>query len=134
MIAARESVSKPPLRPPGRDTRPGSELCRATTASGRRPPTAIEGLLRQNRQEVLRIASKYGAHKVRVFGSVARGEGDASSDVDFLVELEAGRSLLDLGGLQFEQEALPGHKVDVATQRGLKPSVRDQVLRGAIPV
>jgi predicted nucleotidyltransferase len=94
----------------------------------------IEALLRQKRQEMLRIASKYGARKVRVFGSVARGEADASSDVDFLVELEAGRSLLDLGGLQFELEALLGHKVDVATERGLKPRMRDRVLREAISV
>ena len=59
---------------------------------------AIDPLLRQKRQEVLRIADKYGAHALRVFGSVARGESDAQSDMDFLVELEAGRSLLDRVG------------------------------------
>ena len=66
---------------------------------------AFEALLGQKRQDVLRIAGKYGARHVRVFGSVARGEADAESDVDFLVELDPGRSLLDLGGLQFELEA-----------------------------
>jgi len=67
-------------------------------------------------------------------GSAPRGEADASSDVDFLVELEAGQSLADLGGLQFEREALLGHKVDVATERDLKPRIRDRVLREAVPV
>lgn len=95
---------------------------------------AIEALLQQKRQEVLRIASKYGAHRVRVFGSVARGEADARSDVDFLVELETGRSLLDLGGLQFELEALLGQPVDVVTERGLKARIRERVLREAVPV
>jgi hypothetical protein len=78
---------------------------------------AVKTLPEHKRQEVLRIASKYGARRVRVFGSVARGEADARSDVDFLVELETGRSLLDLGGLQFELEALLGQPVDVVTER-----------------
>ena len=80
------------------------------------------------RQEVLRIAGKFGARAARVFGSVARGEADAASRVDFLVELEAGRSLLDLGGLQFELEALLGGKVDVVTKRALKGRIRDRAL------
>jgi hypothetical protein len=88
---------------------------------------AFEALPREKRQEVLRIAGKYGAHSVRVFGSVARGEADAQSDVDFLVELESGRSLFDLGGLQFELEALLGRPVDVVTERGLKARIRERV-------
>jgi len=95
---------------------------------------AIEALLRQKRRDILRIAGKYGAHSVRIFGSVARGEADASSDVDFLVELETGRSLLDLGGLQFELEALLDRPVDVVTERGLKTRIRDRVLREAVAV
>jgi uncharacterized protein len=95
---------------------------------------ALEALLGQKRQDVLRIAGKYGARRVRVFGSVARGEADAESDVDFLVELDPGRSLLDLGGLQFELEALLGRPVDVVTERGLKARIREQVLREAVPV
>ena len=90
--------------------------------------------LREKRQEVLRIAHKYGARSMRVFGSVVRGEADAQSDVDFLVELEAGRSLLDLGGLQFELECLLGRPVDVVTERGLKTRIRERVLREAVPV
>ena len=63
-------------------------------------------LLKRMRHEILRIAAKHGARNVRVFGSVARREADAQSDIDFLVELEPGRSLLDLGGLQYELESL----------------------------
>jgi predicted nucleotidyltransferase len=89
-------------------------------------------MLAGKREEVLRIAAKYGARKVRVFGSVARGEADGQSDVDFLVELEPGRSLLDLGGLQMELEALLGCSVDVVTERALKARVRERVLREAV--
>ena len=95
---------------------------------------AIEALLRQKRRDILRIAGTHGARNVRIFGSVARGEADASSDVDFLVELETGRSLLDLGGLQFELEALLERPVDVVTERGLKTRIRERVLREAVAV
>lgn len=94
----------------------------------------LEELLRERREEVLRIAAKYGARNVRVFGSVMRGEADEQSDIDFLVELEPGRSLLDLGGLQYELERLLGCRVDVVTERGLKARIRDRVLREAVPV
>ena len=91
-------------------------------------------LVHEKRQEILRVAAKYGARRVRVFGSAARGDADALSDLDFLVELEAGRSLLDLGGLQFELESLLGRPVDVVTERGLKARIRERVLREAVPV
>jgi len=58
--------------------------------------------LRERRDEILQIAAKHGARTVRIFGSVARGEADAASDLDLLVEMEPGRSLLDLGGLLME--------------------------------
>jgi predicted nucleotidyltransferase len=91
-------------------------------------------LLDQNRTEILRLAAKYGASHVRVFGSVARGEADSDSDVDFLVDLEHGRSLLDLGGLQYELESLLRCPVDVVTERGLKARLRERALRDAVPV
>jgi len=91
-------------------------------------------LLREKRAEILRVASRHGASDVRVFGSVARGEADRESDIDFLVELDAGRSLLDLGGLQMELESLLGRRVDVVTERGLKARIRERVLREAVPV
>jgi predicted nucleotidyltransferase len=93
-----------------------------------------EELLKEKREDILRIAAKYGAHRVRIFGSVARGDADDLSDIDFLVELEPGRSLLDLGGLQAELEALFGCNVDVVTEKGLKTRVRGRVLAEAVPV
>ena len=91
-------------------------------------------LLRGKRDEILRIAAKYGARSVRLFGSLARGEADAQSDLDFLVELEPGKSLLDLGGVQYELESLLGCRVDVVTERGLKARIRERVLREAVPL
>ena len=97
-------------------------------------PVSLEQCLRGKRNEILRLATKYGARNVRVFGSLARGEADEASDLDLLVELDPGRSLLDLGGLQFELEALLGCRVDVVTERGLKLRIRDRVLRDAVPI
>jgi predicted nucleotidyltransferase len=94
----------------------------------------LDQLLEEKREEILRIAAEHGALEVRVFGSVARGEDDRESDVDFLVELEPGRSLLDLGGLQMELESLLGRRVDVVTARGLKARIRERVLRESVPV
>jgi predicted nucleotidyltransferase len=92
------------------------------------------GLLKERREEILRVAAKYGARNVRVFGSVARGEADAVSDIDFLVEMEPERSLLDLGGLQAELETVLGCHVDVVTEKGLKTRIRGRVLAEAVPV
>lgn len=94
----------------------------------------LEVLLKEKREEILRIAAKHGARNVRVFGSVVRGEADQASDVDFLVDMEPGRSLLDLGGLQMELEAVFGCRVDVVTERGLKARIRARVLDEAVPV
>ena len=95
---------------------------------------AIEQLLKEKRDEILRIAAKYGARNVRLFGSVARGEADEQSDIDFLVEMNPGRSLFDLGGLQYELEHLLGCPVDVVTERGLKARIRERVIREAAPL
>ena len=91
-------------------------------------------LLRQKHAEILSIADRYGARNVRIFGSVARAEADEKSDIDFLVEMEPGRSLFDLGGLQSELEAVLGRTVDVVTEKGLKTRIRTRVLQEAIPV
>jgi predicted nucleotidyltransferase len=95
---------------------------------------AVDHLLKAKREEILRVCAEYGAYNVRVFGSVARSEADEQSDIDFLVEMEPGRSLLDLGGLQHELEQLLSWRVDVVTERGLKGRVRDQVLSEAVPL
>ncbi len=91
-------------------------------------------LLLQNRELVLETAARYGAYNVRIFGSVARGEETASSDIDFLVSMEPGRSLMDLGGLLYELQNILGVNVDVVTEKGLRTRIRDQVLREAIPL
>lgn len=90
--------------------------------------------LRERRADILAIAARHGAVSVRVFGSVARGDADSESDVDFLVELEPGRSLLDLGGLLVDLQQLLGGSVDVVTERGLKDRIRLRVLREAVPL
>ncbi|MGH7165230.1 MAG: nucleotidyltransferase family protein [Nitrospiraceae bacterium] len=95
---------------------------------------SIDALLKEKREEVLKIAARHGARNVRIFGSVARGEADRESDVDFLVEMDTGRSLFDLGGLLADLEALLGCKVDVVTEKGLKDRIRERVLREAVPV
>lgn len=93
----------------------------------RRPPTL--GELRGRRDEILSLARRYGASNLRVFGSVARGEPDAH-DVDILIDLEAGRSLLDLASLHVELEDLLGCDVDVAER--VKPRLREQVEAEAV--
>jgi uncharacterized protein len=89
-------------------------------------------LVKQKREDILRTATRYGAYNVRLFGSVARGESDAKSDVDLLVDMEAGRSLLDLSGLLIDLEDLLGCNVDVVTERGLQGRIRERVLREAV--
>ncbi|MBE9140501.1 nucleotidyltransferase family protein [Nodosilinea sp. LEGE 07088] len=88
--------------------------------------------LKANWAEILALAEKYGASNIRIFGSVARGEAQADSDVDFLIDLEPGRSLLDHIGFKQELEDLLGRSVDVAESVTLHDLIRDQVLRDAI--
>ena len=94
----------------------------------------IKELLRQRRKDILRLASKHGARNVRIFGSAARGEADDKSDIDFLVDMQPGRSILDLGGLLMDLRELLGRDVDLVTERGLKKRIRDQVLKEVVPL
>lgn len=91
-------------------------------------------ILNSKRRQILQIAASRGAHNLRVFGSVARGDAGANSDVDFLVDLEPGRSLLDLGGLLMDLQNLLGRSVDVVTERGLRQRIRERVLKEAVPL
>lgn len=91
-------------------------------------------VLSRYRAEILRIAAEHGASHVRAFGSRARGEGRADSDIDLLLDLEAGRSLLDLIGLEHAIEDLTHLDVDVVTTGGLSPYLRDRVLAEAVPL
>jgi predicted nucleotidyltransferase len=91
-------------------------------------------LTARHRSEILKLAERHGARNVRVFGSVARGEADAESDIDFLIDLEPGRSLFDLGGLLMDLRALLGCRIDVVTEKGLRPQIRQRALREAVPL
>jgi len=95
---------------------------------------SIIQLLSERREEIMRAAAQHGAHNVRVFGSAARGETTQASDLDLLVDLEPGRSLLDLGALLLDLQELLGCRVDVVTERGLRERIRDRVLREAQPL
>lgn len=88
-------------------------------------------LVTNKRNEIVQIAHRHGATNIRVFGSLARGEADENSDVDFLVDMEKGRSLFDLGGLLMDLQKLLGRRVDVVTEKGLRPRIRERVLREA---
>ena len=86
------------------------------------------------RHQILAAAAMHGADRVRVFGSVVRGEDSLNSDVDFLVALRPGRTLLDLTRLELDLEALIGRRVDVVTEASLNEPVRQSVLREAVLV
>lgn len=89
-------------------------------------------MLLQNREKILKIAANYGAYNVRVFGSVARGEETPQSDIDFLVDMQPGRSLLDLGGLLYDLQELLQTDVDVVTENGLRPRIKEGILKEAV--
>ena len=91
-------------------------------------------VLKIKRNDILRLASQHGAHHVRVFGSVARGEAGPASDVDLLVQLDIGRSLLDLIGLTQELESILHRKVDVLTDEGLSPYLKERIQPEAVPL
>ncbi|MBE9018509.1 nucleotidyltransferase family protein [Chroococcidiopsidales cyanobacterium LEGE 13417] len=93
---------------------------------------SVHELLQERRKDILRIAAQHGASHVRIFGSVARGETRPDSDVDFLVELEPSRSLLDRIALIQDLEDLLGIKVDVVTEQGLRQCLRDRILNEAL--
>ena len=90
--------------------------------------------IQAHRSEILGIAAKYGAFNVRIFGLGVQGETQAKGEVDFIVNLEAGRSLLDLGGLLMDLRDLLGYEVYVVSESGLKDERRERVLKQAIPL
>ena len=94
----------------------------------------IEKLLEAKRDAVLAIAAKYGARNVRVFGSVARGDSGTASDLDLLVKMDEGRSLLDLSGLVLDLRELLDIKVDVVSEDGLYWLLRRRILKEARPL
>lgn len=105
-------------------------------ATARKPPTrlALRRKIHRLRGPILAAAEASGASEVRVFGSVARGEDSPKSDIDFLVSLEPGRTLLDLTRLETRLENLLERRVDVVTPENLRAAVRKTVLQEAVPV
>lgn len=92
----------------------------------------LEEVRSQYRDQIVAAAARRGAHNIRIFGSVARGDQAHDSDIDFLVDFEPGRSLLDLTGLWLDLETVLGCKVDVVSGRGLKPRLAAEVMRDAV--
>ena len=91
-------------------------------------------LIENKKGEIQTIAERHGARRLRVFGSIARGESGPDSDVDFLVELEEGRSLLDQAALLVDLQDLLGIKVDVVSEGGINPRMRDRIMEEAVPL
>lgn len=92
----------------------------------------IPEIIADKKDQILALAAKHGASNVRVFGSVANGTADQNSDIDFLVDMEKGRSLLDVGGLLMDLQGLFRRKVDVVTTSGLRERIRETVLKQAV--
>ena len=92
----------------------------------------IDDAVKKRRLEILSIAVRYGGKNVRLFGSVARGKATESSDLDILLDMERGRSLLDLVAIKQDLEDLLGSQVHVVTESSLSPYLRDEVLKEAV--
>ncbi len=94
----------------------------------------MHAVIVQHRAEILAIAQRYGIRDVRVFGSMARGDAGDDSDVDLLVSLPPEKTGLALGGLLMDVQNLVHRRVDVVTEKGLHPLMRDRVLQEAQPL
>ena len=93
-----------------------------------------EQIIREKRDAMLEIARRYGAHDIRVFGSVARGDAAENSDLDLIVRFEPGRSLFDHGGLIMDLQDLLGVRVDVVSEGGMRERFRNHVMKEVIPL
>lgn len=91
-------------------------------------------LIESRRNDLLALATRHRALRIRIFGSVARGDDNPDSDIDLLVDFAPEASLLDLVGLQQDAEALLGRRVDVVTPDGISPFLRDRILGEARPL
>ncbi len=90
--------------------------------------------LAERREEILAVARRYGAHDIRIFGSVARGDQNEGSDLDLIVRFDPDRSLFDHGGLLMDLEELLGVKVDIVSEGGMRPRFRDYVMNEVVPL
>lgn len=92
----------------------------------------IANFIKQKRNQIHEVARKHGAQNIRLFGSLARNEGRADSDVDLLVSMQPGSSLLDIIAIKQDLEELLGRKVDVVTEDSISPYMRDEIFRDAV--
>jgi len=90
--------------------------------------------LRQKREDIRRIAAKHGVSSIKVFGSVARGQAKPDSDLDLLIDVGPTTSAWFPAGLILDLENLLGCRVEVVTEKGLNPQLREQVLSEAMPI
>lgn len=88
--------------------------------------------IRSYKAKILAITKKYGALNVRIFGSVIHAPGKQAQDLDLLIELEDGRTLLDIIAIKQDLEELLGCKVDVVTKDSISPYLRDSILKSAV--
>ena len=91
-------------------------------------------LLAEKRSEIIRLAERHGAKNLRIFGSMARQEDTAHSDIDFLVDVSEHRSPFFPGGLIADLEDLLGKKVDIVTENGLHWYIKERILNEAVPL
>ena len=106
----------------------------ASRSPSARPSGRLRRLLEQRREEIVELAARHHARNIRVFGSVARGEETNASDVDLLVDMDPGRSLLDQVRLRRELAELLGVEVDVVTTGGLLERDEGSILGEAVPL
>lgn len=92
------------------------------------------GVLKAKRHDILQLAAQHGVHHVRVFGSVARGKAGPMSDIDLVVQMDQGPSLLDLIELSQELESVLQRKVDILTDEGLSPYLKERIHAEAVPL
>ena len=93
---------------------------------------SVSNTIKSRREDILDITTKYGAKNVRVFGSMARGEESPDSDLDIIVEMDEGSSLLDIIAIKQDIEDLLGLKVDIVTEASISPYIRETVLKEAV--
>ena len=94
----------------------------------------VDLVVKSRREEILSVARRHGVTRVRVFGSMARGDAGPTSDLDLLVDVGPSTSPWFPGGLVVELEFLLGRRVQVVTERGLDQLLRDRVLEEAVPL
>ena len=90
--------------------------------------------LMESREQILALATRYGINRIRIFGSVARGEDSLNSDLDLLVNFDEGRSLFDLIGFRNDIEEMLGRKVDVVSENALHWYIKEKVLQEAVEI